>query len=408
MLQKGVLTAWVFGISIGTRYILTRPQDFGPAQDLEYTSIYIPLSLLLSWLVLVVFSNETPRLPRNWRYLLPTLSLFTVIVVRATYSQRPDLTIWWLAVVLTFALTALTIYGAIRKNPQLLRTFLRAILFVGALQAILALLQVSLGHTLGLSFFGEITATDTTLGVAKLVVDGTTLLRPIGTFLHANILGGFLALAFFGAIQLAKHVRFGLIERIMTSLVLLGLIASYSRAAWITGVLILGYGLVTIGPRAIAHKLALPLIISAIALIIWFPGVSARFNLSEHPQQINLRQQLQDQALETLAEGPAFGTGLRNYVVQLNQELLPHEKQPAHNALVHSAAELGFVGLALFTLLLLLVYWKLGIWRTIFGVLPFLPILLLDHYLITTTAGLGILATMFIVSATMCVPRETP
>ncbi len=88
--------------------------------------------------------------------------------------------------------------GTIAKN------ILGIILILGFIQAIIAIFQFILQHSLGLSWLFESQISPNINGVAKIIINGEKYIRAYGLFPHPNILGGFLLFSVITLIFLKK------------------------------------------------------------------------------------------------------------------------------------------------------------------------------------------------------------
>lgn len=409
LLEKGILVAWVISLALGTRYVFGQPQDFGANQQLEYTRIFVPLSALLSVALIVVLRRYAPRL--SWRSYGLLLALVLIIGLGAARAIRPDLSVWWFLLLSTYALATALVVRFCRVSAPARSLLLATVTSIAVVEASLGLLQLVLGHTLGLSRLGEPVATDQTLGVAKIVINGIKLLRPMGTLPHANVYGGFLVVGLLAAsfATVSRHWSSALAYKLVIGLLLLGIAASFSRTAWLAAVLAICVSFILIGRKRRWHFAAA--VTPAILLIaVWIPLIDGRFALSEQTQQLSIRSNLAGEAASLAAQHPFVGLGLRNFVPVLESshpDWFPFELQPAHNVLLLLMAEIGVAGVSILVLLIggVLVH----AYRLIAaaGLITLLPILLFDHYLVALPQGLGILCLFLIILSLHTVSRET-
>jgi len=408
-LDRFLIIAWIISISIGLRYVIGEPQAFGNLQFLEYLRYSVPLSILVSILILARFSAYLLSNHKIRLSLGITIILIALIGIQSLFTERIDLSLYWLLLITIYLLSSLSLLSFFRKNQKAFIFFLIAFSLATGIQAIVGIIQFSIGSTLGLKLLGEITANDHTLGVAKVVINGTKLLRPVGFFPHANIFAGYLVLGVLSIIALIKqldlsptrlHKKIETIIPIVLSLQFLGILISFSRSAWISLAILLI--LSTLTCHSFRGFVKLPLIIVIIAAILGFPGIKSRFIVSEQASQLTIREDVNRYAIELIKENPFFGVGLRQPVYRRSQSigLLPHEIQPAHNSFIHLTAELGIVTTASLIILLITLLFRTRVKNrsfVIIGMTTLAPILLFDHYLVSISYGLSFLAVMIII-----------
>ncbi len=246
---------------------------------------------------------------------------------------------------------------------------------------------------------------------------GGRFLRAYGTFPHPNMLGGFLAvtLVFGIAYQVLCTARLKKNERTLlligSVIVLLGLILTFSRVAWLGS----GFGIGTLFVwsffsgdtrklrplfSGMFSKTFLVLIVAGLVFVtVLHEQVFPRFDGAtiKHEGSVSERVQSFQDAGMVIGEGNILlGTGVGNFtaeVMRLEPERPVWSIQPAHNVFVLVFSELGLVGLLFFVLFLWSVLRNMKKQSAIFIVALFslLPILLLDHWLWTSHFGLLLL-----------------
>jgi hypothetical protein len=234
-------------------------------------------------------------------------------------------------------------------------------------------------------------------GIAKLdLADGIKQVRAYGTFLHPNILAGFL-LALLLSLWKSVHFKAHITLMVFAGA---GLIFAHSRAAWMVllGVVILDFvlrGLSASARKVVDHFLFAGLILANVFLFVGadrFAFTDASFQ--ERAQQIQISQQM-------IRENP-LGVGASGFTLAMEKsaslELKPWEFQPVHNVYFLVMNELGVQGLILFLILIVLAWFKL---RPQF--VPFFSVLLLasfDHFWLTSFTG--------IITLAVCLPLISP
>jgi O-antigen ligase len=199
-------------------------------------------------------------------------------------------------------------------------------------------------------------------GVAVLKNDAGRFLRAYGTFPHPNILGSFLsaALVLLCAISIRQSKKRFLIL-ISSVIVLLGLIVSFSRSAWLGLAVGIGwfawYWIYREGESAEKKFFWKILFVLGAAGIIFtfilkdvvFPRFDSAVIEKEH--SVSERETTWREAILLIRERPFTGVGAGNYTAALIQKY-PNTPvyviQPAHNVFLLVGAELGLIGLILF------------------------------------------------------------
>ncbi|MDP2587435.1 MAG: O-antigen ligase family protein [bacterium] len=394
---KLAILLWVSAATISLRYVFGDLQTFGEQQYLEYITPYISYFSLAHILVLAL-------LYKSARSVLSGRTAAIALLISTIALSAPGdllLTRWWLAIILLWAWSLATLHREIIHKSSTGDYFLHIIIILGLVEALIGLTQYALQHSLGLSLLGEPVANVETLGVAKVVVSGVKMLRPFGTFAHANVFGGFIVVSILALLS-QRSALSRTVQQITLGILLFGVLFSYSRSAWIATVLICAIFMAKLGWRSFAAPIATLLIAAA----LFFPPLFSRFELNQNPQQLDVRALSTGYALESIVESP-LGLGFRQFIPRL-LDAYPDQRdyyyQPAHNVALLLASELGIFG---FVLLIVIVAGLLRRYRATSMAIVVLLVLSLgsfDHYLVTLPQGLGILGLIFLVGL---VPRVT-
>ncbi len=334
-------------------------------------------------------ARMTKKLNKNWGPLiiiglLVSLNIFFAI-------NKPVAIFHWLKV-LEFALFGFYI---IKTKPKLLiiNYALAIAIFYSSL---IAIAQFFLQHSIGglLWFLGERTFTNQTPGIAQInwcfpnFSHCQLLLRPYATFPHPNVLGGFLAVTV--PILISQIRQMSQIRKIFyVSTILVGLIAlvlTFSRSAWIVGVLGIAWVLFHFKPKNFIP----------FAIIIFLLGSMFVKNFDATSESVIVREQLNVTAINIWQHSPIFGVGLGNFLIELPKTLpsrTVYFLQPVHNIYLLVLSETGIVGLCGFFFLLWYVLKKSKIFK--FQIIAFLLLGLVDHYPLTLQQG-QLLLTFFL------------
>lgn len=310
------------------------------------------------------------------------LAVFVYIILNIFFAANTPVAIYkWLKAG-EFALLG---WYIVKTKPPL--STIATPLFIGVFySSIIAIVQFVLQHSIGgpLWLLGERTFSVDTPGISRFhfcqlsTVTCQLSLRPYATFPHPNVLGGFLAVTLPLLLRLKKNLprrQAGTLFYISFSLGVIALILTFSRSAWIVG-------LVAVVVMIAKNKR----LIMILALI---PTVFVLMKVNPLEESVVVRQQLNGAAIKLWAASPLVGVGLGNFLVEL-PKMLPSKSvyflQPVHNIYLLILAETGVVGFILFCWLL----WKVflhpfSIYHLSFTILLILG--LVDHYPLSLQQG---------------------
>lgn len=378
-----------------------------------FTDILL-IAFLVSWVATEKIQWKK-MLTENWTicllFLAVLLSLFPVKHIEIGLYQA----IKWLE------LLGFTLYVSqnIRKIGQYKLIF--GILSIsGLFQAILAIFQFSFQHSVGFKWLGEYLAHLGTSGLSNFIVNGEKIIRAYGTFPHPNILAGFLLVSLACTLYLiscSKSIRSKFLYGLVSILIIFGLFYTFSRIAWILGILSLVYFLLFhVKQSIIAKRISSELAIITLIIIVSCGTLLATqknllFSRSfESDGQISLDSRVfyNNLALESIKGKYILGLGVGNYIPKIRDmfhaspvvkqgfyyRVQPWQYQPPHNIFLFTLVELGILGLITFCLMLaqaLSSIWNIRkqlLGYTLLLISSILIIIsLFDHYLITIQQG---------------------
>jgi hypothetical protein len=258
-------------------------------------------------------------------------------------------------------------------------------------QAVVAIPQFLLGHSLGLKRLGEITVEAAWPGASVVMVGTARWLRAYGLTQHPNLLGGcmmviLLVMAGYYFAQATWH-RFLMLGAM--GLALATLLLTFSRAAWLgtllgglvlTGLLLSAYRR---GAWAVPRSSVTLLAAVSFGVVLTFgvlnwPLLQPRLGLTSQGVEIrsvDARKMQVGAALTLIQMRPGLGAGLGNYPIALYR-LAPETVseypvyQPVYNVLLLSTAELGLGGGLLWFALVLTPWLALWIRRRALQIRP--------------------------------------
>ncbi|WP_431284853.1 O-antigen ligase family protein [Humitalea sp. 24SJ18S-53] len=219
------------------------------------------------------------------------------------------------------------------------------------LQAGLAGVQFVTGRELGLGVFGE----------AKLLnyrIAAVQVARPTGTIGDANMLSYFFEITFpvmLAMFYLARHELARLVAALATLGAAAGMVAAYSRAAWMTvPVSVTFVTLRILGRRVVSLRTAIVLVVLTMALavaMIWLWPLIERRIFGDDDGSVAHRWPLAQAALSIFGQFPALGVGLNNFAVSFTtydatgySRVFPGGDHVVHNLHLLILTETGLVG----------------------------------------------------------------
>lgn len=340
------------------------------APTLYFLDLLLLVSLLLTPLRALPLSSLSP--------------LVLILLANLLFSHNPLATLSWsLHFLLYFSFCFSLPPRALSLAPPLL-------VLSGLFQVLLGALQVMRDHSLGgpLYYLGERLVSVGQPGVAQSTILDHVVLRAYGTFGHPNVLAGWLLLVLL-IVLLSRRRLTSRLVLFQTLLTTLGIILTHSRSAALTL-----FGLIFPFSyfRSLRARLLYLAVLGIIVLSFWSFVLPPRSELS-----VSERVSLQRLSVSSILHFPLFGTGAQA-ALTLYPTLAPSYRllQPDHNSLTLLLSWFGFVGLLALVQLLPQPNSNSRSPRKLtpqllrrLGVL--LPLLLLDHYLLTSPQGLFLL-----------------
>jgi len=246
-------------------------------------------------------------------------------------------------------------------------------------QLTLSLIQVKFGHSIGglLYYVGERNVAVGSPGIALGSYMGEVILRAYGTFGHPNVLAGWAVLSLLILLRL-KTKKYLLVSATVLTTILVMLSQSRAAALSIFGLIIPFYFLSNLKTRAFYFLIFLT---TSLYLLSYGPFLRPDTSLSE-------RRTLQSLSWSIIKSQPIFGTGA-NASISTYPMISPEFRlfQPDHNSLTLFISWFGIFGV-LAIIYYLKTYLKFNAWNLLTYLLPILPFILFDHYILTSPQGL--------------------
>lgn len=379
---------FIFLLPWSTRYLYL--EQYLRGEYWEYGSFSLfALDILIALIILVFLILQIKK--KNKVSITPLLlitGVFWIICFFNFYWTQDKALSFYYLLRLTEALAiAYIILSAKLDFKKIALAFVSA----GLIQSILGIIQFVMQKTWACKWLGMAEHLPEIIGTQVVAGGFGRVLREYGAFPHPNIMGMFLVIAIILAIYLTLSNMKVRRRRLafMCSIIILqvGLMMTFSRQAWLALCVGLFILLILYRPRKTVVKLiALVALVSIVFILIYSPLVLNRFNFDQALESYSLEQRAlhQQDAFTVIQKHWPTGVGLGNYTKIVKTE-------PVHNIYLLILAELGFLGLICFFLLIGLFFYALienrqrTLERRISGVIVIVLLLLgcFDHYLWT-------------------------
>lgn len=247
--------------------------------------------------------------------------------------------------------------NGVLSRKQVVMFFVYAML----IQAFIAIEQYLLKSSVGLSFLGEPIISPSIEGVSKIDIGNVKVMRAYGTFLHPNILAGFLSVCLIWSYYIFRKNMW--LFLLIGSILLLALIFTFSRSAFIAlGGAILMYFAVS-NKRFPIKKMAFWAVVFLLFITIFnLESIFFTRFLGGVDAAGQERMQYLDIGKNMLFENP-MGVGMGHFTLNmqdyLSSKLAPWVMQPVHNVYLLMANEAGVITVIIFLFLLGYIFWSL-------------------------------------------------
>ena len=331
--SKLCFLAFVFTLPFQTAFLVYE-SSWGRGFVNPYTSIFFSVSeafLLLScFFWLKENKGKAIRIGKK-KLFFSFLFCLSAAMLSLVFSESSDSILRFLLVV--SLLETLIVYLLIVNKVAKVRELFWALSVSLSFQAVLAIVQVFLGHDLGLNLLGEPNLSVSSVNVAKIELMNWTFLRGYGTFSHPNILAGFLNIGILGTLLYPPERNSH--RNILLLLFGLGLVASFSRTGLlglIMASLLLSYRSVPLLKEKTKQFQSL-LIIGLFFIELLVLVVTRPLPIFNDPA-LQTRIEGYKNAIQLFVEMP-IGTGWSLETLHLektaSEPMMPWEYQPTHN-----------------------------------------------------------------------------
>lgn len=276
---------------------------------------------------------------------------FFLVLLSYFFSINQMVTFFWILQLCKFLVVYLIIIN--RLAPE--RKLMIVVLWCLVAQVGLGIIQFIMQSSVGLSIIGESHIGPDVLNVAKVDVVGTKIIRPYGTFTHANIFGGLasVGIVLTGFLYMTERLK----EKHMyffVNVLGLGVLLSFSRAAWLATVISIVLLLAFRKFKIDYHNIRKFMFgILGFVFITYVTGainmIIARLNLMQDASIAERFEQIQT-SFAMMINHP-LGVGFGNYTNAAGDfspaKLMPWEFQPVHNLFLLVGNEVGVIAMIL-------------------------------------------------------------
>lgn len=363
----------------------------------NYLDFVVHIVDLANVLVISIVLIRTRIIKERWFRIAVAISIVAFFAHNLIF--RDLVVVYYSARLIIVVLAIFSIIHLIQKNKINLKKIVYPLVFIGIVQASIAVMQFLLNRTLGLNFLGESQVQAGGFSASSVYLNGSFRLRGYGTFPHPNVLGGFLSIVLMFLFNEIWKVN-GVIKKLpivaAVAFIVLGLISTWSRSA----LLITGLVFLLIFGKKMWEKSnkfsALVLSILGFGFLTVFLIFGSRGRSLSYSQ----RMQLLDQSIKLLKKQPLVGVGLGNYLPSVVDNPIVMESgirlvQPVHNIFLLFLNEIGVIGFigfiaGVYFFIKLKYFNEIKMWKFAGFAIFVLIAGLLDHYLLTLPQGLGL------------------
>jgi len=344
----------------------------------EYGTFSLYGTEILLWFIIVLFAISKFINKKFWhtitnkqdakkraKYLIVPIIFLLFNILMIVKSLNPDISSQHFNRLLGAICIATIIVYYCQKHSARFKMLL-VFWFSALFQSILAIWQFLIQRVYGCKWFGMASQDPTNPGVGVIEYIDERWLRAYGSLTGPNPLGAYLAVSFVLGIVLyvylknRKHKASLLTGQLV---ILIGLIISFSRAAWlavVTGMIIF-FVIIFLKRKKFKEIFGLALqqyvayvFLVLLAIIAMAPLFVARFTFSNQLEYVSIteRKTQVQQSTQVIENNLILGSGAGTYTQAMyyqNSNLYPWSYQPVHNMYLLMVAEVGlFISFVIF------------------------------------------------------------
>ncbi len=402
-----LVSALIFAIPSNLFFILTEKYSYVNGLKIDYLlpKFYLSDIIIFALITWVILSRQIifPKIKyqKNILLIVATFSFF----IFQLFARETQIVAWQIFKILEMAILVFILNKIWPKLKS--KIILISLNLVLIFQSIIGILQfINQKSVAGYWLLGEPNLSKQ-IGLAKQVIFGQNLTLPYGTTAHPNVLAGFIVILLILNVILFKKSNLekrALIPIIFSSI--LGLAALFLTSSWSAWLVIIVAILISKIRLSTRQLILLSIVgwIVSLLLITKFGNFNATNN-----QSFLRRQYLNQAAIMMFIDHPLTGVGLNNFTTRVEKFSPTREvvrfTQPAHHTPLLILSEIGLLGI------LIAIFWILRLerqWIKAFATTSaiILPILVLDHYLVTLQTGNLLFALLLINIKSFSNPRQ--
>jgi hypothetical protein len=314
-----------------------------------------------------------------------------------------------------YILEGFLLFFMLAIGPLSLKEAVKWFVLGAVVQSILGIWQFLFQSTIASAWFGL--AAHPAYEAGTSIVSSPEVgrwLRAYGAFSHPNVFGGYLVISLTATLVFWRDTKRSWMTALRPGLFIIQtavLFFTFSRSAWIAFfVCVCTYSFFIFRQKKIWNEdrwvLAVSFVGIAILSAVYFPLIQTRFfGESFHEVRSTTERVVgYTEAVEILRDKPFFGVGAGNYTAvayALHPDRPGWEYQPVHNVPLLFLVEFGLAGLLLLLVIMFSFLRFVGSdvkkHKAFFLLFPtfLLPLLLFDHYLLSSYIGLLLSAVFF-------------
>jgi hypothetical protein len=397
---------FLFAIPISFRHIF----GYQMFRYVEWQAMYVYITdiLLLILFGFWLYSGARPKAARADWFLLAFIIAAGISVYNAI-----DTSVAWFTFIklIEGALLYFYIKDYALKRFNMTSGF-TALVLGGLFQSAVGVTQFMTQSSLGLKYFGESVLSPSMNNIAAFIVNGVKVIRAYGTTPHSNILAAYLFIAIGAFYNIAIYQKRQWWWHLFHAIILWAFFLTFSRVIvglWALNFIIRSV-LIRFYPRfrqkfwdkPEMRRRSLKVFYTTIAVVVLFtavywPYVTNRATISYNDEAVQMRVFYNNESLSSGRN--LFGLGIGNFVPWLetqNLHLSYNLYQPVHNIYLLIYSETGIVGIGLFLIFIILLwynFWQRLGFKKLYHFSFSLIIIsicifgLFDHFLWTIQAG---------------------
>ncbi len=374
-IQFGIVLFLIFNMTIpqaGPGINLGIRDPMGGERGLHFNLHEIVMAMVLvAWLIQVFLKKADWRekSPLTWPVIIYILASVLSCFVGLVHGANGLLVVFRWGRTAFFAYIFFVILNNVKTRRQLEQLVL-VILVCSSLVAAFGLIQKFMGQTwtemVTAKYLGHYLGYPSDVNYVA-GAGATQVYRVSSTFVHPNVLGGYLVFTFpFFISFMWRYRRWWMRLLLLAGLAmnLVCLLYTGSRAAWIAAALIvLSYGVRGLLDRRMVLAIATVILILLLILAVFKPPefLKMRFTSLSATSAATGRLATYKMALDFFMENPIFGLGTGMEGQKIVQDNIRRIWASVENVYLTYLVSQGLVGLATF-LLLLMFYWAMLLW----------------------------------------------